>query len=188
METSDTKAMPIPAIILRGQREILFNAGLNKENLFDHKRTIHKLSLYLQGKQRIDIKDIEETVGKVRIFSIFELTKSLGEKRAGQSLRIFRQLLEAGQSPVGIVSLIANHFRKLHLIKVLIAQGKSQAEMAPILGISPTFLKEFIQKARLFTLDEIASIATYFPETDLQLKSSSLSQDLVLFLLFWVTF
>ena len=141
---------------------------------------IQKLALYFKIKQRIDIKDIEEAVGNVRIFSIFELTKSLGEKRAAQSLRILQQLLEAGQSPLGIVSLVANHFRKLHLIKALIAQEKSPSEMASILRISPTFLKEYIQQAGLFTLDEIASISTYFPETDLQLKSSSLSQDLVL--------
>jgi len=141
---------------------------------------IQKLALYLQPKKRIDIKDIEKAVGKVRIFSIFELTKSLGEKKAGHSLKILRQLLEAGQSPVGIISLIAHHFRKLHLIKELVAQGKSQKEMAPVLGISPTFLTEFLQQAQLFTLDEIVSVSTLFLETDLQLKSSSLSQDLVL--------
>ncbi len=141
---------------------------------------IQKITLYLQPRKKIDLKDVEEVVGKARIFSIFELTHSLGEKRVGQSFQILRQLLDAGQLPVGIIALIANHFRRLLTVKELTALGKQQAEVARRIGIPPTFLKEFLQQAQLFSPDEIKIIFGCLLEADLQLKSSALSQDIIL--------
>jgi DNA polymerase-3 subunit delta len=141
---------------------------------------IQKMALYLQPRKKIDLKDVEEVVGKARIFSIFELTNSLGEKRVGQSFQILRQILDAGQLPVGIIALIANHFRRLLTVKELNSHGKQQGEIARSIGIPPTFLKEYLQQSKLFSPDEIRTIFGCLLEADLQLKSSPLSQDIIL--------
>jgi len=141
---------------------------------------INKMAMYLQPKKRIDIKEIEEVVGSIRIFSIFELTRSLGEKRAGNSIRILRQLLEAGQSPVGIVALIATHFRKLSSLKELIPQGASPSQLARTIGIPPMYLKDYVQQAGMFSSEEINGIVGRLLDTDLRLKGSALSHDLIL--------
>jgi DNA polymerase-3 subunit delta len=138
------------------------------------------MALYHQPRKKIDLKDVEEVVGKARVFSIFELTHSLGEKRVGHSFQILRQILDAGQAPVGIIALIANHFRRLLTVKELNAKGKQQAEIARSIGIPPAFLKEFIQQSILFSREEIKTIFGCLLEADLQLKSSSLSQDIIL--------
>lgn len=141
---------------------------------------LQRIALYVHPRKKIDIKEVEEVVGHAKIFSIFELTKSLGEKRVGQSFRILQQLLDVGQLPVGIIALIAHHFRRLNTVKDLISQGKPQTEIARNIGIPPTFLNEFLQQLQLFSLSEIRTIFDCLLEADLQLKSSALSQDIVL--------
>lgn len=141
---------------------------------------IQKIALYHNAKKRIDLKEVEEVVGKARVFSIFELTNSLGEKRLGESFQILSQILDAGQGPVGILALIANHFRRLLSVKELNAMGKQQAEITRSIGIPPTFLKEFIQQSILFSREEIKMIFKCLLEADLQLKSSPLSPDIIL--------
>ncbi|MGA1794228.1 MAG: DNA polymerase III subunit delta [bacterium] len=141
---------------------------------------LDKMALYLQPKKRIDIKEVEEVVGNIRIFSIFELTRSLGEKRAGESVRMLRQLLEAGQSPVGIVALIAAHFRKLSLLKGHLSRGTSPSNVARTVGIPPMYVKEYTQQADMFRCEEIEGIVGRLLDTDLRLKGSALSHDLIL--------
>ncbi len=141
---------------------------------------LEKMSIYLMPKNTIDIKDVEKTVGNARIFSVFELTKSLGERNTGESLKTLQRLIDSGQSPVGIVALIGMHFRRLFFIKNLINQGKDNSEIARYIGISPFFIKEYIQQARLFGSEEIKSLFELFFKVDLQLKSSPLSQGIIL--------
>ncbi|MGA1843549.1 MAG: DNA polymerase III subunit delta [bacterium] len=141
---------------------------------------LDKMALYLQPKKRIDIKEVEKVVGSIRIFSIFELTRSLGDKRAGESIRILRQLLEAGQSPIGIVALIAAHFRKLSVLKGHISDGTPPSNLARTMGIPPMYVKEYVQQADMFGCQEIEGIVGSLLDTDLRLKGSALSHDLIL--------
>lgn len=141
---------------------------------------IQKMALYLRPRKTIDIKDVEEAVGNIRIFSIFELTKSLGEKKAGESLRILRQLLDSGQAPVGVIALIANHFLRLLDIQALMRQRKTPTEIARKTRIPQIFLKEYLDQANIFDSNEIRTIFKHLLESDLQLKSSAVSQDIIL--------
>jgi DNA polymerase-3 subunit delta len=141
---------------------------------------LHKMSIYVQPRKTINTKDVEEVVGKSRVFSVFELTRSLGEKNLGQSLTILQQLFDTGQSPVGLIALIAHHFRRLLQTKLLTKAGKESSEIARSLSISPFFLKEYIAQTRLFSSEEIEGFFQLFLQVDLQLKSSSLSNTLIL--------
>ncbi|MBN2373305.1 DNA polymerase III subunit delta [bacterium] len=141
---------------------------------------IQKISLYLHPKNRIDLKDVKESVGNLRMFSIFELTKCIGQKKPGDSLLMLRRLIDAGQSHIGLIALIAKHFQRLRQVSLLIDQGKQQAEIAKCIGVPAFFLKDYIQQARLFNKDEIDEFLRLLLDADLKLKSSALSHDLIL--------
>lgn len=141
---------------------------------------LQKIAIYLHPKKRIGDKDIEDVIGNIRVFSIFELIRSLGEKEQIKSINILKQLLESGQSPIGMIALIAKHFHRLHNVKILLEKGKSQTEISKDMGITSMFVKEYIQQSRIFTMKEIKDIFRLLLETDLQLKGSSLSHLLIL--------
>lgn len=141
---------------------------------------MEKMTIYLSHKKHIDIKDVEKAVGKTRVFSVFELTTSLGERNPVKSLKLLRQLIDSGQSPVGIIALVALHFRRIYLIKNLLELGKSQEEISKQLGMSPFILRAYLPQASLFSLKEIRMFFSKFLDTDIRLKSSPLSQSIIL--------
>ncbi|MCK4419509.1 DNA polymerase III subunit delta, partial [Candidatus Aerophobetes bacterium] len=78
---------------------------------------IEKLVLYTHPKQVIEKKDVEEAVGEGKGMGIFDLTKAVREKALSQVLFILSGLLEKGEEPLRIHSLITREMRILLRIK-----------------------------------------------------------------------
>jgi DNA polymerase-3 subunit delta len=140
-------------------------------SLREVRNEIDKLFTYVGAKGTIDTNDVNSVVGMSKQFNVFELQKAVGQKRLGSALEIATRMLEAGESALGMVVMLTRYFQKLWLLKEL--SGKEGAELASLLGVSPFFLRDYLEAARNFSDREIEACFGSLLETDERLKLSA---------------
>ncbi|MGA1824909.1 MAG: DNA polymerase III subunit delta [bacterium] len=149
-------------------------------DLFQLDGEIQKLCLYCGDTKEIDLNTIKKAIGLTRIYNIFELVGCIGKKDAAGSLRIIQQLLEYGEHPLVIVSTIYWYFSRLYKTKSLLAEGVPSGMIAQKVGVSPLFLKEYIDQANLFSEQEIHLIFPRLLNTDTRLKQGRIPGYMIL--------
>jgi len=140
-----------------------------------------KVSLYIGDKGRIEGKDVEGVVSEIRVTTIFELTKAIGERDLKRALRSLGKIWESGEPPLKILGMISRQFRHLLMTKEALAHGGGTAEVKKQLGISnPYYLKELSAQTKGFSQQALQKALRNLWETDLSLKRSPLPKRLLL--------
>ena len=130
--------------------------------------TLQKLFLLKGSERTISLADVESAVTSFSWRSVFELTDAVGRRDLAGSLRLFRGMFTAGESPVGLLTILARHFRILLKVK----EGESE-------GIPPFFLKDYQTQAARFDRSVLADRMEKIFRADWALKSSPLGQRIV---------
>jgi DNA polymerase-3 subunit delta len=140
-----------------------------------------KISLYIGDKKRIEVQDVEGVVSEVRVNTIFELTKALGERDLKRAFRVLGTIWESGEPPLKILGMISRQFRHLLITKEVLAHGGGTAEVKKQVGTSnPYYLKELSAQAKGFSREALQKALRNLWETDLSLKRSPLPKRLIL--------
>lgn len=85
---------------------------------------LQKLIDFTGGRATIDEQDVDAVVGKTREDSVFELTNALGEKKAAIALAVLKSLLDQGEHPLMILTMISREIRLLLQASILLGSGK----------------------------------------------------------------
>jgi DNA polymerase-3 subunit delta len=142
---------------------------------------LSKVSLYIGDKKRIEVQDLEGVVSEIRVNSIFELTKAIGERDLKRALRVLGKIWESGEHPLKVLGMISRQFRHLLITKEALTHGEGTAEVKKQLGISnPYYLKELSAQVKGFSEGALQRAMMNLWETDLTLKRSPLAKRLVL--------
>jgi DNA polymerase III subunit delta len=81
---------------------------------------LEKVILSVKDKRRIEVKDIEETVGRTKEDSIFDLQEALGRRDLENAMLYLRELLGQGEFYLVLLQGIAKEIRNLIVAKELI--------------------------------------------------------------------
>ena len=142
---------------------------------------LSKASLYIGDRGRIDLEDVETVVSDVRVTTIFELTKAIGERDLKRAFRALERIWESGEPPLKILGMISRQFRHLLMTKEILGQGGGAEEVKKQLGISnPYYLRELTAQTKGFSRPALQKAMMSLWETDLKLKRSSLPRRLLL--------
>ena len=138
--------------------------------------TLERISLFIGNEHEgpVDVEHLQDIVVVTKEETIFSLTDALGARDITESMTIIDNMLLAGQSVIGIVVMIARHFRilaNIHDPKVKSLRGR---EFAAAAGVSPFFADNYKKDAARFTYREIKFIKKQVAFTDFALKSSPL--------------
>ena len=139
-----------------------------------------KIYLYMDQEKQITQEHLAIVSNGARIFSVFDLVKNLGERRAEPSLKILNNLMDEGSSALLLLSMIVRQFRHLCLAKSLMQQGKGAAELTKSIHLPMMFTRQIMEQAKMFNYEQLKTLYAGFLETDLQLKSSSCNPRLIL--------
>lgn len=104
------------------------------------RREIEKLITYMGDQTQASLEDVQDCCGSAGEQSYDELVFSAGGKRPEKALSAFTHMLEQGVPVIAILRGLQNHFRRLHLAKAHIEQGKSVDEAMKALS-PPVFYK-----------------------------------------------
>lgn len=106
-----------------------------------------------EGASKVEVKDIEKNVGVSRQFSIFELTKALGQRDSSRALKTAAYVGNAAKFRMpGAVNAIFAYFFKLLRYGLLLASGSATPERKAeaLEGTNPYFYREYDAAVRLF--------------------------------------
>jgi len=131
-------------------------------------KELEKLSLYVEGG-RIEEEDVLETVGAMRVPSVFELASSLAERDLRGALKAFDRLWESGELPSRILGAMAWYFRNLLFLKEILGTGKEGTER-----------REMVSLARRIPQERLEEALLRLYEADFDLKSTSLPPRLLM--------
>lgn len=134
---------------------------------------LRKLSLL--GIETITREIIRSNVMKSKSVIVFELIKAIGTRRYNTSVNLLDELLEQGVSPLQIVALMQRNFRILFYIHCKADMGEFK--------LNKWSEKSYKEQSAKFTLDEIVNILNELLWTEQQLKSSSINEAFLLYML-----
>jgi len=134
----------------------------------------------LISARRISDEDVATCVAETRARSIFDLMNAVGQGDREAALRQVRRMLADRESPIGIVSMLARHFRQLAVTRELTQQRAGKGEIASALGLNPYFVDGLVAQARRYNPRALARALERICEADAALKSSRLDDGILL--------
>ena len=141
---------------------------------------IDKLLIAVGAKTTIELEDVEAVVGISKEFTVFELTKMVGEKNISRSIEIVERMLDSGESPQLIIVMLTRHFVILAKLRDLRAAARSDFELAGAVRVSPFFVKEYLSHLPNYTPAAVDDAFLALARADHELKSSATDPKLVM--------
>ncbi|MBE0448655.1 MAG: DNA polymerase III subunit delta [Actinobacteria bacterium] len=152
---------------------------------------IEKISLYHAGDRIVDPGEIESVVTKSSEVSIFDLAGNIGERNIPKAIETLHYLIQQKEVPLGILNLIARHFRLVLRTKVWVEGGHDNRYIIDHLtGDEGKKLPHFVvakyrEQSYNFSLGELKRVFNRLLEADVALKSSpqtpeSILEDLII--------
>ncbi|MBE7075080.1 MAG: DNA polymerase III subunit delta [Clostridiales bacterium] len=152
-------------------KKILENclSNLNRINL-----EIKKICDYLQAETIVSEQVVDLLVFKDIELKVFDLTTALGYKNKDKALKLVHSMLELGEPPIKIISLIAGQFRRMFFAKL---NKGSNAELAKVLGCKEFAIIKAKEQAIKFSASELKKIENMCMEVDFNIKNGDMSME-----------
>jgi DNA polymerase III subunit delta len=133
---------------------------------------IEKLILYAGGEKQIQDSAVNLLVPASRQHGIFELTAALGKRDRKTALRLLGNLLEAGEPPLVILTMMARHFRQILIAKELLAEGRQARDIGRAAQVPEFVLSDFLKQAQALEPEMARSLYLRLARIDRSFKSS----------------
>ncbi|MBN2643901.1 MAG: DNA polymerase III subunit delta [Desulfuromonadaceae bacterium] len=133
---------------------------------------LDKLISYCGDSALIDVDSVAQVVSDTRVDSVFDLTDAIGAQELSRALQLLERLIQDGEAPLKLLSMITRHFRQLWKIKAAQEQNLSKGELCQAVGVSPYFVESLLRQSRLFRLQDFPAAFGLFLQMDLAMKSS----------------
>lgn len=152
-------------------------AGQSLEQL---EMELQKLANYAHGAGRVGRHEIDLLVPESRESRVFALTDAVLAKNREEALSVLEELLRQGETPIGLVGLLAYQVRMVGLAKAALEEGIKPQDLAKTLKAHPFVAQKAATQSRRFNWNELYELIQELAAADLKLKSSGLPAQLVL--------
>ncbi len=150
-------------------QKIVEMAGSDLQSLASE---LEKLLLYAGKEKNISNSAIDDLISSSRQHGIFELIEAMGRQDRNGALQSLSNLLEMGEHPLVVVTMMARHCRQILIAKEGLSLGKSTREIASAAQIPPFILDRFLRQSRTVSTESVQAMYIRLAEIDRRLKSS----------------
>src|SRR5262245_3158083 len=137
------------------------------------RQEIDKLCTYVGETSEITLDDVQEVTPTSRLQSIFALSDALGTRQIGPAFIVVERLLNQGEPPLVILSMMVRHVRLLWSVKQLEQQKHNASHMAKTLGLPLAVCRQLVTQSRHFSLAHLRQLYAVALEADLTFKTSN---------------
>ncbi len=141
---------------------------------------IEKVTLYVDNKVLIELKDVQQSVGAGYTHSVFRLSEYVGKGNIENALRELHTLLERGIHPLVILKMISRHFRHIWMAKKIVDNGGHIEEIRKDLKIPIGSARSYADQAACTDYKRIPGYFDVLLGCDLDLKWSSAKDRIIL--------
>jgi len=140
---------------------------------------LEKLSLYKDGPGVVTSEEIKEIIGVGRRGKVFDLTGLIVSGRSDEALILLNHLLDHGEAPLKILSLMVSSFRKLWLGIEAWARTENSRSVCEAAGVR-FYQSDFLRQVKRMKSTAIPYIYRRLVEADDALKGGEKSPRLAL--------
>ena len=151
--------------------KLIERAGSNLSNLISE---CDKIFLYKADEKNITEEDIENLVFKNIEDNIFELTNAVMNKDKKKIINIYKDLILMGEEEIKLIVMLANQFRMILQVKLMVKNGYKERDMATIIKEHPYRVKLAMQSN--FKINELENYLIKLEELDYSIKSGKLDK------------
>ncbi len=162
-------------------------AGLLVELKGNNLRTLamelDKLITYLDSRQDIAKRDVENLVEGDVTRSVFDLVDAVSSRDFERSLNLIQALSQTRRSQTEIIGLLGWQFKRLWKAKKLEIQKTSKLNIAKTIRVPARFSERFFNQLNHFEIDTIKRNIRLLVQADRDLKTGRGDKELILELL-----
>jgi DNA polymerase-3 subunit delta len=131
---------------------------------------IDKILINLHVGEEISAGTVERLVGISKEYNVFELQKALTQRDVVKANRIVDYFARNPKDNplVVILAQLFSYFSKVLLVQA--SKDQSDKALAPLLGVNPFFVKDYLSAARTFPLNKVADIIHAIRRADARSK------------------
>jgi DNA polymerase-3 subunit delta len=137
------------------------------------RQEIEKLCTYIGETSEITLNDVQEVTHTSRLQSIFALSDALGTRQISPAFIVVERLLNQGEPPLVILSIMIRHVRLLWSVKRLEQQRHNASHMAKTLGLPLAVCRQLVTQSQHFSLEHLRQLYAAALEADLAFKTSN---------------
>lgn len=115
-----------------------------------------KIIAFAGGKERLSESDVTAVVSQTAPASVFDLCDAMGARQAAAALGTLGDLLDAGESVLGVHAMAVRHLRLLLSVRALLDRDADAHAIGREIGAQDWQVRNYIAQARRF--DEHALI------------------------------
>ncbi|MDR3071174.1 MAG: DNA polymerase III subunit delta [Endomicrobium sp.] len=147
----------------------------NGVDLLNVVNEIEKLSLFVGvDKKNITQEDLEKISGYTKEVNIYTLASNIEERELKKSLFVLEKLLEQGEEPIVILSIIFQTVRKmLNAKSMLEEQNMSVPEIASVLKIHNFYTEHFFVNLKKHSINTLKESLNVILKADMAIKTGS---------------
>jgi DNA polymerase-3 subunit delta len=131
-----------------------------------------KLATAALPDKSIDIDLVDSLVANVREISNFDLTEHLVSGDRPRSIQTLEKILNDGTDPIALVGLLSYNYRRLLIVKDMMARGADRSEVAKVVKLRYNDQEPFLAAARRADMQNLKRAVTRLAETDVAIKTS----------------
>lgn len=148
------------------------------------KLELDKLFIYKEDDKTIDKEDIDLLIIDNIDNVIYEFTNAVIEKNIQKVSYMYNNFKKENVSIDYLISSLANVFRQILIIKMLYNEGKSNFEIAKVIGKKEFYVKKMLERIYVYSEEDIENLIIRLAKIDYEYKSGKSNIDMLeLFLL-----
>lgn len=144
-----------------------------ENDLFLLSRELDKLCTYAGPEGDIEPADVHAVCYASRQQSIFALSDALGSKEVPHVFHVLEQLLQQGEAPLLVFSMIVRHLRLLWSVKTLTQQRHNTGHIAKTLGLPAHVCRQMVAQSQQMSSTHIQRLYQTAVEADIAFKTSN---------------
>lgn len=157
-----------------GYRGVKLLEKMFSNNLQQLDSEIEKICTYIEDKERIEVSDIKRVITRDRRLmenEIFEFLDALSNRKKAKSVYFFQHMIENGEVPQIIFSMLSNRIRLMIQIKELKERGLNPEKIAVKIDKHPYPVKRIYNFVDKYTFSDLERLVDEFLMVDVKLKT-----------------
>ena len=134
-----------------------------------------KLMNYKDNNKKITKEDIENVITENIEDNVFSLTDAILNKDISKKIKIYKDLLLMGEEPIKLIVMIANQFRLLLQVKLMVKNDYRQNEIATIIKEHPYRVKLALNSN--YSINEIIDNIKKLYKLDYDIKTGNIDKN-----------